>query len=284
MRVPHVTGTGDTPVQHESRGPFHFARLNRADKRNALSEPMLDGLLAVFDAVRRDASARGLVLWGAGATFCAGADFSGLQQLSSVPATPGHDGVDPIAAHNRRFGVVLEQLLALPVATIAVVRGAAIGGGCGLAAACDRVLASMDATFACSEVRLGVAPAQIAPFLVRRMGAVRAGWMMMSAPRLEAETARSMGLVDVVASAENLAETVRSELDRLAAVEPAALRATKTIAARGQTLPLAAALDDAAVDFARLLRSGVPLEGIAASRERRSPAWAATVPDLPEFA
>jgi isohexenylglutaconyl-CoA hydratase len=276
--------TADTPVQHERRGSFHFARLNRADKRNALSEPMLDGLLAVFEAVRGDDSARGLVLWGAGANFCAGADFSSLQQLLSAPATPGQDAVDPIAAHNRRFGVVLEQLVALPVASIAVVRGAAIGGGCGLAAACDRVVTSDDATFACPEVRLGVAPAQIAPFLVRRMGAVRASWLMMCAQRLDAESARSAGLADVVATTQELPGAVHAELGLLAAVEPAALRATKVIAARSLTLPLAAALGGAAADFAVLLRSGVPLEGMAASRERRAPAWASTVPDLPEFA
>jgi isohexenylglutaconyl-CoA hydratase len=267
-------------LQVERRGAFWFARLNRPDKRNALSEPMLAALLQLCDRLQSDADARALVLWGAGGHFCAGADFGRFLELLAAPAAAGED---PIVEHNRRFGTVLERLASLPVPTIGVVRGAAMGGGCGLAAVMDHVIATDDATFALPEVTLGVIPAQIAPFIARRAGTTRARWLMLSAARLDARAAASAGLVDVVVSASTLQDAVLDDLRQLAAAEPAALRATRQLASRNLELPLAAALDAAALDFARQLRTGAAQEGIAASRERRAPAWSFTVSDLPEF-
>jgi isohexenylglutaconyl-CoA hydratase len=271
---------GDALVQVERRGAFWFARLNRPDKRNALSEPLMGEVLALCDRVEADADARALVLWGAGGSFCAGADFGGFLQLMDAPAPAGPD---PIIAHNRKFGTMLERLAALPVVTLGVIRGAALGGGVGLASVLDRVIATDDAVFAMPEVTLGVAPAQIAPFVARRSGATRARWLMLAAARLDAEAARANGLVDLVVPLSSLPHAVAAELGLLALTEPAALRATKRLALRNLAAPLAAALDAAAQDFAVLLRSGSAREGIAASRERRRPAWHTAVPDLPEF-
>ncbi len=269
-------------LQVERRGAFWFARLNRPDKRNALSEPMLQALLQLCDRLESDAGARALVLWGAGGHFCAGADFGRFLELLSAPAGAGA-GADPIVEHNRYFGTVLERLASLPVATLGVVRGAAMGGGCGLAAVMDRVIATDDATFALPEVTLGVIPAQIAPFIARRAGTTQARWLMLSAARLDARAAAAAGLVDAVVSGAALQEAVQDELRRLAAAEPAALRATRQLVSRNLELPLPAALDAAALDFARQLRTGAAQEGIAASRERRAPAWSCAVTDLPEF-
>ena len=267
-------------VQVERRGAFWFAQLNRPDKRNALSEPLLGELLALCDRVDADLDARALVLWGAGGHFCAGADFGRFQELMASPAPAGSD---PIVAHNRTFGTVLERIASLPVPTIGVVRGAAMGGGVGLASVLDRVIASEDAVFAMPEVTLGVAPAQIAPFVARRVGATRARWLMLTGARLDANAARAEGLADVVAAAPAVAGLVATELRLLAVAEPSALRATKRLASRNLESPLAAALDAAALDFATLLRAGSAREGIAASRERRRPAWHTEVPALPEF-
>lgn len=267
-------------LQVEQRGAFWFARLNRPDKRNALSEPMLQALLQLCDRLQSDAGARALVLWGAGGHFCAGADFGRFLELLAAPASTGPD---PIVQHNRYFGTVLERLASLPVPTLGVVRGAAMGGGCGLAAVMDRVIATDDATFALPEVTLGVIPAQIAPFIARRTGTTQARWLMLSAARLDARAAAAAGLVDAVVSGAALQEAVQDELRRLAAAEPAALRATRQLVSRNLELPLPAALDAAALDFARQLRTGAAQEGIAASRERRAPAWSCAVTDLPEF-
>ncbi len=238
---------GDALVQVERRGAFWFARLNRPDKRNALSEPLMDELLALCDRVEADADARALVLWGAGGSFCAGADFGGFLELMAAPAPAGPD---PIIAHNRKFGTLLERLAALPVPTLGVIRGAAMGGGVGLASVLDRVIATDDAVYAMPEVTLGVAPAQIAPFVARRIGATRARWRMLAAARLDAIAAHADGFVDVVVPMSVLKDTVAAELGLLALTEPAALRATKRLALRNLETPLTAALDAAARDFA----------------------------------
>ncbi len=271
---------GDDLVQVERRGAFWFARLNRPDKRNALSEPLMGALLALCDRVEADADARALVIWGAGGSFCAGADFGGFLELMTAPAPAGPD---PIIAHSRRFGTLLERLAALPVPTLGIIRGAAMGGGVGLASALDRVIATDDAVYALPEVMLGVAPAQIAPFIARRIGATRARWRMLTAARLDAQAALADGLVDIVVPLADLQNTVAAELGLLALTEPAALRATKHLTLRNLDVPLTAALDAAAGDFAVLLRAGLAREGIAASRERRRPAWHTEVPTLPEF-
>jgi isohexenylglutaconyl-CoA hydratase len=267
-------------LQVRRDGGFWFARLDRPDKRNALSDEMVAGLAALLERVTADLEARALVLSGSGSHFCAGADFGRFLELMQGAA--GHAD-DPIAHYNRQFGALLERLAALPVPTVAVVTGVAMGGGCGLAAACDRVIAADDATFAMPEVALGVAPAQIAPFIVRRTGARRARWLMLSAARLKAPAAHAAGLADVVVPAAELRAALEADLRQLAAAEPAALRATKRIVTRTLEAPLAASLDAAAHEFAGLLRHGAAREGIAATRERRAPAWQAPLPELPDF-
>jgi isohexenylglutaconyl-CoA hydratase len=275
-------------VQVERRGPFWFARLHRPDKRNVLSAPVLEVLTSVCAAVEADVQARALVLWGAGGNFCAGADLAEFEKLmaaaddatGTVPVSDSEWGTVP--RHNRAFGRVLERLAALPVPTIAVVRGAAMGGGCGLAAVLDRVIAAEDASFAMPEVTLGVAPAQIAPFVVRRVGATRGRWLMLGAGRLDAHAAVAMGLADVASPIAGLAAAVNADLQALSAAEPQALRATKRLTAPGAS-SLGEALDAAALEFAALLRAGAAREGIAAIRGRRRPAWQVDVPDLPEF-
>jgi len=271
-------------VQVERRDAFWFARLNRPDKRNALSEAMIGELLALCDEVDRDPTARALVLWGAGGSFCAGGDFDRFQALMATAPPAGTDpATDPIATHNRLYGALLERLAALPVATLGVVRGAAMGGGFGLACVMDRVIATEDAVFALPEAALGLAPAQIAPFVAQRLGCVQARWHMLTAARLDAAAALKVGLADRVVTPVALDAAVTAELALLARVEPAALRVTKQLTLRNQSTPLAPALDAAAQDFATLLRAGSAQEGIAASRERRPPRWHTGVPALPEF-
>jgi len=263
----------------ESAG-FWFVRLDRPTKRNALSDELVAGLARAWDAIAAREDARAMVIFGAGGNFCAGADFDGFLALLARPAG---EGEDPIAQYNRQFGRMLEGLVALPVPTLAVARGAAMGGGCGLAAACDRVIASEDASFAFTEVTLGVAPAQILPFVVRRVGATRARWLMLTGRRLQADEALAEGIVDELAPATGLPETLRRALASLAAAEPAATHTTKRLIGLSLEQPLGATLDQAAQEFAGLLRRGAVREGIAAVRERRPPAWRVDIPELPSL-
>ena len=267
-------------LQVERQPGFWFARLNRPEKRNALSDELVAALGALCERVAADLEARALVLHGAGGNFCAGADLDGFLKLMQGELAHADD---PAARYNRQFGAMLEAIAALPVPTVAVVTGHALGGGCGLAAACDCVIAADDAVFGTPEVSLGVAPAQIGPFLVRRMGATRGRWLMLGAQRLPASAALGEGLADRVAPRASLVAAVAEELRRLAAADPSALRATKRIVRVALESPLPAALDAAALEFAGLLRHGAAAEGIAAQRARRAPAWQVALPALPDF-
>jgi isohexenylglutaconyl-CoA hydratase len=257
-----------------------FVTLNHPATRNALSDEMVAGLRDALDRTEADNAIRALVLRGANGNFCAGGDFSRFKALMATPATDP----DPIATSNRAFGRVLESMAACAVPLVALVEGAAMGGGCGLAAACDIVLATRTAKFAMPEVTLGLPPAQIAPFVAMRIGAPAARRLMLTGARLSAEEAQAVGLVDETAEdAVALRESALRWLDRIGATEPGAARATKRILAKTRTADLGTTLDFAATAFAASLRSGTADEGIAAFAAKRPAAWKAAPFDWPEL-
>jgi isohexenylglutaconyl-CoA hydratase len=249
-----------------------FVTLNHPATRNALSDEMVAGLRDALDRTEADCSIRALVLRGANGNFCAGGDFSRFKALMATPAADP----DPIATSNRAFGRVLESMAACAVPLVALVEGAAMGGGCGLAAACDIVLATRTAKFAMPEVTLGLPPAQIAPFVAMRVGVPTARRLMLTGARLSAEEAQTVGIVDEIAEdATALRESALRWLDRIGATEPGAVRATKRILAKSRTADLGTTLDFAATAFAASLRSGTADEGIAAFAAKRPAAWKA---------
>ena len=257
-------------VHIEVRGAFLFATLDAPATRNALTDAMVNSLHNSVLQAASNPMLRALVIRGSGHTFCAGGDFSRFRELMAAPAGT----VDPIIGFNRAFGALLEAIQAAPVATVAVVEGAAFGGGTGLAACCDFVLASSSAEFATPEVTLGLPPAQITPFIVARLGEAAALRLLLSGQRLKAIHALACGLIDEVLAPEALEPRLTALLGQLLRAEPAALRATKAIAHRHRGLPLGATLDFAAQQFAIALRSGQPAEGLAAFAARRPAAWA----------
>jgi len=257
-----------------------FVTLNHPATRNALSDEMVAGLRDALERTEADNAIRALVLRGANGNFCAGGDFSRFKALMATPATDPDP--DPIATSNRAFGRVLESMAACAVPLVALVEGAAMGGGCGLAAACDIVLATRTAKFAMPEVTLGLPPAQIAPFVAMRIGAPAARRLMLTGARLTAEEAQSVGIVDEIAEdAAALRESALRWLDRIGGTEPGAARATKRILAKARTADLGTTLDFAATAFAASLRSGTADEGIAAFAAKRPAAWKAAPFDWP---
>lgn len=259
-------------VRIETHGAFVQVTLDAPATRNALTDAMVASLGEACRVAESTPAVRALVLRGQGGTFCAGGDFSGFRSAMTTP--PPSAGIDPIAVSNRRFGALLERLGALPVATVAVVEGAAMGGGCGLAACCDFVLAARDATFAMPEVTLGLPPAQIAPFVAARLGERAALRLMLTGRRIDAGHALTLGLVDEVLAPDALDAGLHDLLNELRRAEPAALRATKAILQRRRDTPLGDTLDGAALAFARALRSGTATEGLAAFAAKRPPRWA----------
>jgi isohexenylglutaconyl-CoA hydratase len=258
-------------VRFEWQGPFAFATLDRPQARHALNEPMVSALRTACDEVAARADARALVIRGSEGNFCAGGDFASFKQLIDTPPPTG--APDPITAMNRAFGTLLEALAALDVPTLAVVEGSAMGGGVGLAAVCDFVLASTSARFATPEVTLGLPPAQIAAFVASRIGDVAARRVLFTGETFEARQALALGLADEVVDADALDTLLAQRLAALGRAEPAALRETKRLLALRRRAGIATTLDEAALAFTRCLRSGAPLEGMAAFAQKRDATW-----------
>lgn len=252
----------------------HLIVLDAPATRNALSPDMVAALDAAVARAAADPEARAVVLRGARGMFSAGGNIGNFsQRLADTQA----GGEDAIALKNRAFGHFLERLAALDLPLIAAVEGAAIGGGLGLAAVADFVLATADAKFSLTETTLGILPAQIAPFLVTRLGIVRVRQLSLSAQRFGAAEAQAFGIVDTVCTdAAALEASLAGLLARIARCAPHANRRFKALLA---SEPGAAScgswLDDAARVFSTCMRDEGP-EGIAAFREKRAPAWAAT--------
>jgi isohexenylglutaconyl-CoA hydratase len=261
-------------IRIETRGAFVHATLASPATRNALSDAMVAALGDAIAQAEALPAARALVIRGEGGTFCAGGDFGRFRELMATPAP--HDGSpDPIAGFNRGFGALLERLQRCAVATIAVVEGAAMGGGVGLAAVCDFVLATQAAQFAMPEVTLGLPPAQIAPFVAARIGHGAALRLMLTGRRITAAQALDVGLVDEVLEAAALDERLAALLAELGRAEPAALCATKAILHRRADASLADTLATASTLFAAALRSGAASEGLASFAAKRPAAWVA---------
>lgn len=244
--------------------------------RNALTDGMVDALLDACTRAQSDTALRGVVLRGAGGHFCAGGSLGGFAKAIGQPLDASMP--DPLVPLNRRFGTLLQALCGLPQWLVVAVEGAAMGGGLGLACCGDLVLADAGAQFGAPEVTLGLVPAQIAPFVVRRLGPAAARRWLMSGARSEAAAAHQAGLVDEVIEGGQMDAAVQAAVARLATTAPRAIAATKHLLLQMQSaLPLPALLDDAAHMFARALRGPEAPLGLAAFAARKAPPWSASV-------
>jgi len=257
-------------------GPVLTVTLNRPEARNALSPVMVGELTAVFEEARDDAAIRVVVLMGAGGTFCAGGDLKGME---GSDAARGGDKA-ATAASNRRFGTLLEMADALPKAVIALVEGAAMGGGVGLLAVSDWAIADKAAQIGTPEVTVGLVPAQIAPFVVARIGYTQARRMATYGLRLGAEDALRVGLVHELADTHaDLTARGAAAINQCLRCAPEAVAETKRLVRASVREPLGPTLDAASHAFAASL-AGAAREGIRAFIEKRKPAWAARIEKL----
>ncbi len=260
----------------EQRGWVLHVTLDRPEVRNAMSFHMVDELERVFDALEGRRDIRAIVLRGAGGHFCAGGDVKDMAGVRG--AKPGPDGKDPMAVANRRFGTMLQRLDAAPQAVIAVTEGAVMGGGFGLCCISDAAIAIQGSRFRLPETGLGITPAQIAPFIVRRLGLTQARLLAVTGRELDATRAATLGLVHYAVPDEAAAMRVLDEL--LADIQraaPGANALTKRLivdAAEARHEDLGAVLDRAAEEFAAAARSPEAVEGMTAFLQKRRPSWA----------
>jgi isohexenylglutaconyl-CoA hydratase len=262
-------------IKLELQGPVLRIWLNRPELRNAMSAQMVREILATFAAIREDRGVRVVVLRGAGGTFCAGADLKNLVGAAEAPPASAADAADELKQSNRRFGLMMETVNSAPQALIAAVEGYAMGGGFGLACVADITIATEDARFAMTEVTLGVVPAAISPFVVRRIGLTAARRFGVSGARLTGEQAREVGIAHLaVRDAAALEVAVTDAINQILQCAPEAVAETKRLMLRAAgPAPLSELLDQAAESFARAVRGHEGREGTKAFVEKRKPAW-----------
>jgi methylglutaconyl-CoA hydratase len=255
-------------IEVEQRGAVRWLWLNRPDVRNAFNAALIADIAAAFADVEASAETRVVVLAARGTVFSAGADLNYMRALSNYSHADNQADALKVA---RMFEAV--HACSRPV--IARVHGDAFGGGVGLAAACDLVLAAEGVSFVLSEVKLGLVAATISPHLVRALGPRQAARYMLTAEKLDATRARELGLVHEISSPGALDAQVERLVQQLLAASPAALAATKRLLAdvveppRDEVMLAATAQCIAA---ARVSPEG--REGIAAFLGKRAPSWA----------
>lgn len=259
----------EAAVLLRSRGPgVTELVLNRPDKRNAFDDVIIGQLIDCLDVVENDPATRIVVLRSEGRHFSAGADLGWMRRMAE------NSHADNIT-DARQLARLMADLNNLSKPSIALVQGAAYGGAVGLAACCDMVIASNDARFCLSEVRLGLIPAVISPYVVRAMGERQARRYFLSAEVLAADTAQAIGLVHMVAEDHDAMQQRCDELlKQLSENGPEAMRAAKDLvfAVAGKDID-ASVIEDTARRIAAIRVGAEGQEGLGAFLGKRRPAW-----------
>ena len=238
----------------------------RPDARNALNAGLIGEIRRSMQELAEDDDVRVVVLTGGGDYFCAGADIGYMRDTASFSYEENQQDARELAA---MFGAVEE----CPKPVVARVEGAAIGGGVGLVAAADVAVAGEGTVFAFTEVRLGISPATIAPFVLRKVGHSQARALFLTGERFGAARACEIGLVHQVAAEGHLDEAVREKVEGLLAGGPEALSATKALLRELREATPDEATEVTARRIAELRTGEEGQEGLAAFLEKREPAW-----------
>jgi methylglutaconyl-CoA hydratase len=243
--------------------------LSRPERRNALNASLIGELRATFAALGREESTtlRAIVLAGDGPTFCAGADIDWMRAALTLDSEANEQDAMAMAE-------MFETIDVCPVPVIARVHGAALGGGMGLCAVSDLVVAESGARFGFTETRLGILPAVIAPFVIAKIGESQARALFPGGRRFDAVRALRIGLVhEVVEGGAALDAAIETAVGDLLAAGPTAARAAKSIVREVRGLPHGSSKWHTARVIARQRRSAEAQEGFRAFAEKRRPAW-----------
>ncbi|WP_371323821.1 enoyl-CoA hydratase/isomerase family protein [Dechloromonas sp. ZY10] len=243
--------------------------MNRPDVHNAFDEALIGELTAACLELDKDASVRVVVLAGRGKSFSAGADLNWMKRAAN-------NGVDENLNDARALARMLRVLAEMKKPTIARVQGAALGGGTGLTAACDIAVASTKAVFATSEVKFGIIPSAISPYVVRAIGARQAYRYFQSAERIDAARAREIGLVHEAVEPEQLDAKVQEIVAALLQGGPCAQAAAKDLIRAVDNQPINDnVVEDTAHRIAHLRATPEARDGISAFLDKRNPGWIA---------
>ncbi|MGO4354831.1 crotonase/enoyl-CoA hydratase family protein [Rhizobium sp. RAF36] len=242
--------------------------LARGEKHNALSSAMMDELVAASREIGADPAVRVVVLAAEGKSFCAGGDLGWMQQQFAASRAQRMEEA-------RRLATMYRTLSDLPKPVIARVHGNSFGGGVGLLAVCDLSVAADTARFGLPEVRLGIIPATISPFVVARIGAAAARPLFLSGKPIDAGEARAIGLVDRIVAVEELDRAIEVEVSHFLQASPEAAARAKVLA-KSLAPPITDALLESVIgQLADAWETAEAHEGIAAFFEKRNPPWRA---------
>ncbi len=254
-------------LEIERQGAVATVWMNRPDVHNAFNAQLIADLAAAASALGRDEAVRIVVLAGRGKSFSAGADLNWMKQA-------GEASVEENFADARRLALMLRTLAELPKPTIARVHGAALGGGMGLACACDICVAAKTAVFATSEVRFGIIPSAISPYVIRAIGERQALRYFQSGERISAEKGERLNLVHEVTTLDQLDAKIAEIVAALLQGGPRAQTAAKQlIGAVGKRAVPDAVIDETARRIAELRAAPEAQEGLSAFLDKRPAAW-----------
>ncbi len=240
--------------------------LNRPEVHNAFNSQMIAELDEAFEEVRENKSLRVIVLTGQGKSFCAGADINWMREII-------HYSYEKNLEESLRLAELLHKIYIFPKATVAIVNGTAIGGGTGFLSACDIAVASEEAKFGLSEVKIGLVPAAISPYVIRRIGESKAREYFLTGKRISARKALEIGLLNEVVPLEKLQEKEEEITKLLLSSGPEAIAACKELITRAPGMTFEEAKTFTARMIANLRISKEGQEGMAAFLEKRKPKW-----------
>jgi methylglutaconyl-CoA hydratase len=250
----------------ETQNGIATLTLNRPAVHNAFDDALIADLTAAFVQAAGDDAVRAIVLRGNGKSFSAGADLNWMKRMAGFSEAEN-------LADARRLATLLKTIDTCPKPVIARVHGNAFAGAIGLIACCDLAVAVTEAEFAVSEVRLGLIPAVISPYLIRAMGARQARRWFLTAERFSAEQALAMNLVHEVVAADQLDACVDHWIDAVRRAGPQALKAAKDLVAAVDASPDAALIEETSRRIAAIRAGAEGKEGVAAFLEKRKPGW-----------
>ncbi|RMH71887.1 MAG: enoyl-CoA hydratase/isomerase family protein [Gemmatimonadetes bacterium] len=259
--MPHYHTLELTIDQHVA-----YLTLNRPDKHNSFNDTLIAEMTRCFKTLANEPDVRMIVLTGNGKSFCAGADLNWMK--STIHYTEEQNREDA-----RKLSEMFHTINFCPIPVIGKINGAAIGGGAGLVSVCDIVIASERAMFGLAEVKLGIIPAVISPYMIAKIGESHARSLFFTGERINAQRAHQIGLVHQVVSPALLDAAVQEKIDLIKTSGPQAIRAGKKLVHMVMTLDEAGIREYNINEIARIRVTEEAQEGFAAFLEKRKPAW-----------
>lgn len=249
-----------------TKGPIARIELNRPEIHNAFDDNLILELSDVLRDIATNSNFRVVVLSGNGKSFCSGADMHWMERMKGYQFQENYEDA-------YRLSRMLRQLYSMPIPTIAKVHGAAVGGGVGVVAACDIVIAAEDTIFSLSEVRLGLVPACISPYLLKRINPGLLRGYFLTGHRFSAPVAKEIGLVNDVVEKEHLDQTIEDMIGQILECGPQALKMAKELLARIPQMKENEYMEYTAKMIADLRVSEEGQEGLSAFLNKRDPVW-----------